>query len=299
MTTMTSEHSPFPSDETLAAFVDATLDERTRRQVIEHMAHCAECRDVVLDTSALKAESALPADSEIRLIPAPVVPIWRRTEARAALAAAAVVVVVLLAWPRDPIAKLARVAPPERYAEGRLSGLHYATMAPRHRGQKEEEIKAEELPLREALVGIERNAAEHPSARTLHAEGVALLMLGETADAEKAFGKALQYETHQSDISAAIQASKDPQLLSDLSAAYIEDFGRYAEALAAAERAWSLSDSKSPEAAWNRAMAAQKLDHRNQAVGYWHDYLKLDPHSQWASEARQKLKELETELQTR
>lgn len=291
---MTTEHSPFPSDQTLAAFIDGKLDERTRERVLEHMTRCAECRDVVLDTSELKAEGVLPADSEIRL-PAPVVPIRRKREAWAGLAAAAAVaVVVLLVWPRDPITKLARVAPPERYNEGRLVGFKYAKPAPNMRGEEKEEpaTKPEYLPFDEAYIDVEKKAADHPSAHTLHAKGDGLLVLGKPDEALKAFGRALQYETHQSDIGAAVQASKDWRLLSDLAAAYIAS-GRYAEALTAAERAWRLS--KSPEAAWNRAMAAhQWFEHRNQAIGYWHDYLQIDSDSQWASEAREKLQALQT-----
>src|SRR5260221_5655479 len=41
------EHTGFPSDETLAAFLDGNLDPDTRRRVIEHMTTCEECYSVV------------------------------------------------------------------------------------------------------------------------------------------------------------------------------------------------------------------------------------------------------------
>ena len=46
--TMQTEHSPFPTDETLAAYIDGRLDEETRKRVVEHMAECPECFEVVM-----------------------------------------------------------------------------------------------------------------------------------------------------------------------------------------------------------------------------------------------------------
>src|SRR2546423_7901113 len=45
---MQTEHSPFPPDETLAAYIDGRLDEETRKRVVEHMAECPERLDVVM-----------------------------------------------------------------------------------------------------------------------------------------------------------------------------------------------------------------------------------------------------------
>src|SRR5213592_1840720 len=45
---MQTEHSPFPTDETLAAYIDGRLDKETRKRVVEHMAECPECFDVVM-----------------------------------------------------------------------------------------------------------------------------------------------------------------------------------------------------------------------------------------------------------
>jgi anti-sigma factor RsiW len=36
------EHSAFPSDETLAAFIDGRLDEETRKRVVAHVADCED-----------------------------------------------------------------------------------------------------------------------------------------------------------------------------------------------------------------------------------------------------------------
>src|SRR5947207_13284346 len=42
------EHTGFPSEETLAAFIDGRLDDETRRRVVEHMAGCTECYETFL-----------------------------------------------------------------------------------------------------------------------------------------------------------------------------------------------------------------------------------------------------------
>src|SRR3954452_1947053 len=55
------EHSGFPSDETLAAFIDGRLDDVTRRRVIEHMTSCDECYAVYLAATEMqKAGGAAP-----------------------------------------------------------------------------------------------------------------------------------------------------------------------------------------------------------------------------------------------
>src|ERR1044072_7367909 len=54
------EHSGFPSDETLAAFIDGRLDDVTRRRVVEHMTTCDECYAVYLAATEMQNASAGP-----------------------------------------------------------------------------------------------------------------------------------------------------------------------------------------------------------------------------------------------
>src|SRR3954469_21413671 len=60
---MQTEHSPFPSDETLAAYIDGRLDEETRRRVVEHMAECPVCLDLAIsgnEPRSITADSLPP-----------------------------------------------------------------------------------------------------------------------------------------------------------------------------------------------------------------------------------------------
>src|SRR5437763_14755509 len=54
------EHSGFPSDETLAAFIDGRLDDVTRRRVVEHMTTCDECYAVCLAATEMQKASGSP-----------------------------------------------------------------------------------------------------------------------------------------------------------------------------------------------------------------------------------------------
>jgi hypothetical protein len=59
------------------------------------------------------------------------------------------------------------------------------------------------------------------------------------------------------------------------------------EAVRCADRAWRIG--RTPEAAWNRAVAIEALNGRARAMPAWHDYLAIDATSPWAAEARKRL----------
>src|SRR3954454_17183095 len=109
------EHTGFPSDETLAAFIDGRLDPETRGKVIAHMTTCSECYSVFVNATEMTAAAAAPESSR------------RSSRAGwlsvAVAATAAMMAVVFLVTPvRDHIlprgdagmVALANAAPPER-----------------------------------------------------------------------------------------------------------------------------------------------------------------------------------------
>jgi tetratricopeptide (TPR) repeat protein len=270
---MQTEHSPFPSDETLAAYIDGRLDEETRRSVVEHMAECAECLDVV---TASNEFDAVPVVRGVN---------WQRNSYIVLAAAAALAAVFFLTpareliGPRDGIKQLASVAPPKRSIDGRITSFPYRKRTPTMRGTPKEENEVD-LTLLSVAAELQQQAEEHPTARTLHAEGVAYLMIGQTRDAVRVLEN------------VRAQTPSDPQLLSDLAAAYLAA-GRYPDALATANAAWA--QTKTPEIAWNRALALQMLRRRAEAIAAWNDFLRISDSAEWTAEANEKLRTLQSE----
>jgi CHAT domain-containing protein len=292
------EHTGFPSDETLAAFLDGSLDPETRRRVIEHMATCDECYSVVAASGEGDSIRPLLAEAPERAHYH-----WKRAVAPLAAAALIALAAILIAplrqrlipreTPRTALQLVADAAGPERRLDGRLTGVQYA---PRERATRgDDPNNALAYAGLSAISGsIAREATEHPTNESLHAVGLSLLLLGKTDQGIDALEKLLHRETHESDITAAIQKCNDSGLLSDLSAAYC-DRGRQSEkggldfvrADDAAERACSL-DPRSREAAWNRAIAVEQFHVREQVDAAWRAYLALDDISDWAREASQR-----------
>jgi tetratricopeptide (TPR) repeat protein len=268
---MQTEHSPFPSDETLAAYIDGRLDEETRRSVVQHMAECAECMDIVT------------ANNEFNAVPVVRGVNWQRNSYIVLAAAAALAAVFFLTpardavFPPDGIKQLASVAPPRRAFDGRIASFPFRERSRTYRGTNEEEVDYKVL---EVAAEVQKRAEAHPNARTLHAEGVAYLMTGRTPDAVRVLE------------SVRAQTPSDPQLLSDLAAAYLAA-GRTADALAAANAAWALA--KTPEIAWNRAFALQRLGRRAEAIAAWNEYLSISDSPESSAEARKELKTLRSE----
>lgn len=289
-------HADFPSNETLAAFIDGRADGETRRRVMEHVATCAECYEVVLAANALR-------EPEPNIVPIPtsrwVVP---------SLAAAAVIALValfvsplrerILPQPKTGLAALAAAAPPQRTVEGRLTGFPYRPLKPVTRGSAEEDdTSPEHLKLLSAAAQVAADAKNNPTPDNLHAYGVSLLMLGRTDAAVSTLEDALRKETGEDQITSAIQKGTDPSLLNDLCVAYGQRSTTEAHAsdvlfaVAASERARTIKPQL-PDIAWNHALAVERLHIRADAEQAWNDFLKLEPHGKWAEEGRAHLRQL-------
>lgn len=282
-----------PEAETLAAFVDDRLDAPERRTVIAHIADCAECRDVVLTADDLCAEEAAedaPGGSEVRRFP-------RRTGwGVIAVAAAAALALVFLQPIRErlsePAGVRALVAASEaldyRPTDARLAGgFPHRPVQQRMRGSADDPGDG----FQAVALNVQADTIDGKGpARSLAA---AYLLTGEHARAVATLEAELRKSTEAADVASAVAASRDQKLLVDLSAAYLArgswngDAGDLARALAVAERAWRLE--RTPEAAWNRAAAAEHLERDAEAVRAWNDYLALDSSSPWAAEARARL----------
>jgi hypothetical protein len=287
------EHTGFPSDETLAAFIDGRLDAETRAKVIAHMTGCSECYSVFLSATELPSRAAA-RDS------------WRPRRAWIAVATATVaagVACVFLVTPvRDRVLHrengmeaLAKAAPAQRTIAGRISGFPYQPPAPVMRGTKFDPLQnPENASLLTAAAVVQRSVAARRTAANLHASGVANLLLGKDDVAIDTLHEALLTETGQRTIAAAIAESDDVALLNDLSAALSNRAIAKRRALPDAVEAVRCADralriGRTSEAVWNRAIAVEALNGRGHAMTAWHDYLAIDETSGWAAEARKRI----------
>jgi hypothetical protein len=272
------EHAGFPSDETLAAFIDGRVDADTRGRVLEHLTTCSECYSVFVGATEMPAAAAdLSNVRPFRRV--------RYAIATAAIAAAAAIgffvtpVGQRLVHP-DGLAALASATMTSRPYQGRISGFPYREPGQAMRGSETNPTQnPANYKLLEVSAKVQERAIKSPTVENLHALGVSQLLLGDSSNAVQTLGDALSK-------SGGLDASTDVTLISDYSAALstraqqMRSADSAALAARAAERAWSLRHT--PETAWNRAVA---LD----TPVAWRDYLALDQTSDWAREARQHL----------
>jgi hypothetical protein len=282
-----------PADETLAAFIDGRLDASARDRVMEHIAVCAECRDVVLSVHELEKESRTePEGGSVSRFPKRA----KLAAAAAVVAAAAAMIVVFGPLVADRSERTASLQQLESVSErlttrplkGRLSGdFAYARVYVENRGEESADLT--KIALDSISQKLRELAAGRPTAANLHAKGVVFVYEHKYDEAVASMQQAVLIETGESDPLQGIRKSKDAQLLTDLSAALLRSGEgpalrrNRALSVAAATRAWELEQT--PVIAWNRAMALQEMGVRDAALRAWQDYLKLDGTSQWAAEA--------------
>lgn len=296
---MRSMHSDCPSNELLAAFIDARLDPRTRARVAGHIASCEECYAFVADVSAA-VEAIGAADFEPegfgtpqpergRLLP------FQAGAAAAAIAAGLAAVFFVPALHesvpglRSPgAAALAKVAGAKRPSDARLSEIsEWREPVGTNRGEGDaSDPNASDSSY--DLTGMRAEIADavkaHPTARNLRNLGIAALLEKEPDPAIAAFQRAESL------------ARPDAALLNDLAAAYVARAlhsgakGDAQQALAYADRSWQLE--RTPAALWNRALALKVLERYAEARATWTQYLAIEKDPQWRDEAKEKLQEV-------
>jgi len=298
-------HSAFPSDETLAAFIDGRLDEEMRKKVVAHVADCEECYDTVMAAGAWKLEgepAAVVRHPSSRFVR------WMATPA-VAVAAIAALVVLLVPGVREPVEHLiaahrtgmsalvnAANDIPYRPFEARLSGgFAYKRTQPLMRSGAGSEDDASKYKIYSVAGEMSRRLSKENTPENLHAFGVAQVFLGKTRDGQRLLIKSIETSTDEPSIFSAIRKCTDTQLLVDLSAAFLATNQKPTNddlliALEAADRAFRLR--RSPEAGWNRALAIERLGLMARALAAWDDYLRIDPRSMWSDEVRGRIRAL-------
>ena len=272
------------ADETLAAFADGRLRGGERDEVISHLAECDDCRAIFDLVGDAQQEEVIETERH----PVVVQGSFGRRAGMAGLAAAAALVVVISLPASRQWIDLKRTggvsdlveatdALPERLVEARISGFSHKPMKPNMRGPGDED--APDFPRMQVdLAADEILARKGDSVTALRAQGLSQLIKGEHDQAIETLRRAVE------------KRGDDPVLLNDLAAAYLErsrftsNKADAANALRAAERSWEIE--RSPEAAWNRALAMEYQRRNDDAIRAWRDFIALDPQSPWAAEAR-------------
>lgn len=275
-------HDPHPDAETLALFIEGKLARKDVKALYAHLDVCTSCTRALRGANEDVAQRDHPGRSSSRSS-------FFLAAAAGAVIAIAGGALLVRQWrgaDEPPMARLIALAPSDaRNVEPRLSGGF--GWAP-YRG-----------PMRD-------NGAA-PDARAYRLGGVAgeLLERAESEDAtavQHAAGAALVLVDRPADAIAKLRttAGREPRnaaLRNDLGVAEYTAAVRndssdgYAEALAAFDAALKI-DPESTEALFNRALTLERLGLAASAREAWERYLRVDPSSKWAAEARAHLQRL-------
>jgi len=252
-----------PDDGVLAAYAEGKVDRRMSRAIEDHVAGCDECDSVLAATIAL-----LRREKRRRR------PWWI-----AVAAAVAVILISIPAWfiaRRDPIVAIREAAAraPTRAIEGHLADFEHRPYRP----SRSASPTPADLKIRAQAARLMRQQ----SARTLHARGVASLLLGDPVAASKA----LQL--------AAIGEPANARYWNDLATAHLELGSRsdLQAAVADADAAIAISPSL-PAAHFNRAVALQRLGRRADAMLSYDRAALVESSPEWRDEIRTRRERLE------
>ena len=227
----------------------------------------------------------------------------RRLVAGCALGAAAAFVLIvplrpvwLADWLRPDAPQLRRLIDAvggNRLVDSRLTGgFRHGAYRPSTRSSTGKGMPSPNLTLLAVAGELQQRASDEPSAKNLHAWGVAQVLVGSwdaaVADLER----------------AAALRSDDASVLTDLSAALAsraratDRAADWPKAFDKADRAVKLQPS-SVEAWFNRAVALEGLGMADPATQAWEDYLRADSSSAWAGEARTRRQKRVSDSDTR
>jgi len=207
------------------------------------------------------------------------------------LAIFALTVVLWFVWRSRPAYAdrlLAEAYTAQRTMEMRIQGARYGPL----RVTRGPEVSRLDRPpeLLQAEAVIAGALASHPNDPSwLGARGRAELLDWQYEAAIKSFNHALE------------ALPNSPALLTDLASAYFQraeaqdraiDYGTCIDLLGQA----LAKNSDDPVALFNRALTEERLFLYNQAIKDWEQYLRVDPGSEWAQEAKQRLADLQEKI---
>jgi CHAT domain-containing protein/Tfp pilus assembly protein PilF len=211
---------------------------------------------------------------------------------------------VFLPWwqVREGLAMLNEAYSKGRPIEARLSGFRYASWE-KDRSNNE---RLTDYTLRDqANLTLLAVARAHPNAKTYQALGSSYLLKREIKEAIDQFNKALTFDPSSArihnDLGAAlmefsINKQQQLDLLIEKNTPVAEQLsGEILSDLSLANEHFSQAvqqDGLLYESLFNQALCLERLGLIDQALEKWESYLRLDPKSEWATEAREKAEAL-------
>lgn len=175
----------------------------------------------------------------------------------------------------------------ERPTEARITGFDFA---PKIEGTRGNTDKTQDLNFVSAKSRAVEAVLKNETAGNLHALGRVYLAEQNFDEAVKQFEKALKKKPNAAELhndlgAALIEKAKQKE------EGQLELFARANEEIT---KAIELNKNLT-EAYFNRGLVIELLNLPNQAREAWENYLKLDSSSQWAEEAREHLRKIETD----
>lgn len=277
---------------TIAALVDQTLDSAARAEAEAHLAACADCREVWVETSEIDNE--MRGATTIEQARDVVVPSRARSQrswiyAAAGIAAAVVMGVAIwqlrIGWrPEDrALHALVDAVGTSRFAVARLSvPFEYGPAPSVQRGTASGYRPS--AAVEEAATRLHELNTAAPSTESMRAAAIAYLATGDAGAAV-----AMLDRIRDADPAAAVDT--------DLAAALLERWrltgssDDAARALHYAEAAVS-QDATDLAALFNRALALEAVGLKPRAAMAWEEYLTRDRDSTWRTEAEARLQAL-------
>jgi hypothetical protein len=279
---------PCVDAETLAAFVDGTLDASERTRVVAHLGRCADCARLVAEVTSTDEELREIGETQatgLTAIPTAHVAIFPRRRllfaAGAVLAVAASVLLVV--FNRDArLDPLVALVGQERMTIARpTGGFHYGPLRSPTRGGGNDrlDLLAEAARLRE-------RATRSGSADDVHAAGVAFLIAGDAASAAPLLASAVQSKPDDASFHSDLGAVQMTLFLES------GDQAHAAAALASFDRAIALEPG-AKEAWFNRARLFELTNRPADAIAAWTKYLALSDEDGWRQDATRSLDALQ------
>jgi len=314
-----------PADEEWMKLAAGLTNENTSRQMLEHAASCDHCGPLLRGVGKYLASETTPEENAIldtlesnriewqrqmaqRLSrtpptleskPSPVGLLWKTNPLRFRLALTALFVLVLgfaMVWflrsrtgtTADLL--LAEAYTQQRTIELRIPQARYAPLR-QERGAARSSLAKPSALLKAEFEIKEQLAAKPDDPTLLGAKGRAEILEWEYDEAIKSLKHALDLNPGS------------PELLCDLATAYVQrgdsenrpvDYGQAIEYLGQV----LLREPENRLALFNRAVVEERLQLVEQATKDWETYLQIDPHSEWATEARQRLQALQEKIKS-